>query len=351
MRIIPRPFDVERELAFRRLVAGRLALPLAVLAALGAGAYLLFALWSLLYMTRFQSENILANLLCAALLAAGAVIAFGRRIDTGLLGQALVILLMAAEGAFAVLGDEGDLPEPIDATYLMIAAALISVTSRQCLWTIAIGIAAMLAVARPWQVPERQIAYYGTYLAISAMLALALSLMIEHQRRREFELTERLDREAMRDAETGLFNRRGFQELAQREHDRACRYPCCCSILTIAIDQPRIPGRNGERQRVLELVARTTERQLRSVDLLGRWEDDRFLALLPETPPDVAIPVASRLATALGRLPEATITVSIGIAALNTASDGLAGAIARAFAALSLAQSEGGNRVERAPDP
>jgi len=115
---------------------------------------------------------------------------------------------------------------------------------------------------------------------------------------------------------------------------------------------------------VVKAVAQMIAKKLRTQDLLACLVIDRFAALLPDTPPDVAFKIAERLREAVenallhldtnngshvaGNIPAAQdkrITISIGIATMQP-EDSLDSMLATAEKALGQSKEAGRNQVK-----
>jgi diguanylate cyclase (GGDEF)-like protein len=112
---------------------------------------------------------------------------------------------------------------------------------------------------------------------------------------------------------------------------------------------------------VLNHVATLLRREIRAVDVLGRYGGEEFVLILPETSVDDAGVVAEKLRRAVAAVPVArdegdamSITVSIGVAGSSSASMTLDRLIRDADAALYAAKSLGRDQVylfrEKDPD-
>ena len=105
---------------------------------------------------------------------------------------------------------------------------------------------------------------------------------------------------------TGLYNMRGFAIVADRLFDQAVRYNRPASMLMIDSDNLKaVNDRHGHEagNRLLKLVAKCIETELRHTDVLARYGGDEFVALLPETPADRALEVAQRITQGGGHDP------------------------------------------------
>jgi diguanylate cyclase (GGDEF)-like protein len=160
---------------------------------------------------------------------------------------------------------------------------------------------------------------------------------------------------ATNDALTGIANRRGFTERAQRIAARAARDGLPLTLLQFDLDNFKdINDSFGHRMgdRVLALFSDCASQTLRPLDLVGRLGGDEFVALLPGVAPENAPQIAERVRNAFalaarevdGFAVEAT--VSIGIASTVRAPEGLDPLYSSADAALYRAKRRGRNRIE-----
>jgi len=159
---------------------------------------------------------------------------------------------------------------------------------------------------------------------------------------------------AITDALTGLYNRRGLFELGQREVERSRRYKRPLVAIMMDIDNFKyindIHG-HATGDQVLQVVAKRCADNLRRIDILGRLGGDEFTILLPETDMFTASHVAERVRKYIGDRPvmadetPINISVSMGVARATSATPDLEVLISRADAAMYQAKREGGNRV------
>ncbi len=163
-----------------------------------------------------------------------------------------------------------------------------------------------------------------------------------------------LERLAFVDPLTGLLNRRRLTELAEMELSRARRHGRSLSVLLLDLDRFKaVNDQLGHAAGDLALaqVARICRATLRSGDLVARWGGEEFVVLLPETGAGGAGQLAERLRTAIATDPAhhegrpIPITVSIGVAELNSGDVGLDGLVGRADEALYAAKRAGRNVV------
>lgn len=170
----------------------------------------------------------------------------------------------------------------------------------------------------------------------------------------------RLRSVAVRDHLTGLYNRRFFDELGDREWRRSKREAFPLSVLMVDIDYFKAYNDtygHSAGDRVLAQVAgclRSTFR--RAADFLARYGGEEFAAILPTTDREGGRRAAERLCEAVADLriahsASATghLTISIGVATASDESQtkaGLAELIRSADEALYRAKHAGRARVE-----
>jgi diguanylate cyclase (GGDEF)-like protein len=171
-------------------------------------------------------------------------------------------------------------------------------------------------------------------------------------------LVGRLNQIAVTDELTGIYNRRAFIEMAEGEMARSLRYHTVFSFIKIDLDRFKlINGRYGRilGDQALKEVAGTVSMRIRKVDMAGRLGGDKFGVLLPETDLTGARQAALRLHAALKQMAIRTdsgehvnLKVNMGVSAVTEGDASLEMLIARADAALDLAEQHGRDRVETA---
>jgi diguanylate cyclase (GGDEF)-like protein len=137
-----------------------------------------------------------------------------------------------------------------------------------------------------------------------------------------------LRRIATTDALTGVLNRRGFEEMIQKETGLARRYGYPLSVIAVDIDHfKRVNDLHGHAagDAVLRTVAMMFMQELRKdADAIGRVGGEEFMVLLPHTSGDGAIILAERLRQRLMKVPVAVadgsifVTASFGVQELGT---------------------------------
>ncbi len=179
---------------------------------------------------------------------------------------------------------------------------------------------------------------------------------LEEAHLRLLQHTRELERVAMTDSLTGLFNRRAIEELARFELKRHVRYPSPLSIGLLRIDPIDLP--EGEdfqsgSEEVLEELGRILARLLRETDSVGRLHGEKFLVIARETGPEGAAHLAERIQTAVaascfkcnGQPLRITLSIGFAVAAAGVHAD-LEKMLASASAAWNAAKTGGPNRCE-----
>ncbi len=140
------------------------------------------------------------------------------------------------------------------------------------------------------------------------------------------QMEEELRRLSTLDSLTGLLTRRRFFALAQQEYERFRRYHRPLALIMADIDYFKmINDQHGHLvgDQVLQAVAETLQRNLRQVDILGRYGGEEFVMVLPETDTATAHASAERLRAAIARVVVPTaqgsvsVTLSLGVAAIS----------------------------------
>jgi diguanylate cyclase len=188
---------------------------------------------------------------------------------------------------------------------------------------------------------------------VSAVLIAALYFFASHQHRLQLaQLTaDELTRLASTDELTGLANRRRVTETLEAELRRFDRYGHEFSIVLIDVDHFKAVNDrlgHGAGDRALIGLAGRGLQLLRSVDTLGRWGGEEFVAVLPETSFDETVRKAASLCEQVAATPlinGCTITVSCGVTTVS-AGDSVESLLQRADEALYAAKRGGRNRAE-----
>jgi diguanylate cyclase (GGDEF)-like protein len=169
-------------------------------------------------------------------------------------------------------------------------------------------------------------------------------------------LFDRVRNLSMRDSLTELFNHRHSMELLNAEFQRVGRYEGGVSVVMVDIDDFKgVNDAHGHQvgDFVLREAARVMKNVLRTVDVLGRYGGEEFLAILPQTDYEAARQTAERLRVAIekhafsvgGR--QLRITASLGVSTYPSRTVDSPGSLIRiADERLYRAKEDGKNRVE-----
>jgi diguanylate cyclase (GGDEF)-like protein len=162
--------------------------------------------------------------------------------------------------------------------------------------------------------------------------------------------------QATHDHLTSLLNRGVIIELLGRELLRSRRENSSTGIILCDVDDFKLVNDTYGHvtgDEVLKEVARRLLSCVRGYDFVGRYGGEEFVIVMPETDMAVATIVAERLRRRIASEPFAIaqgtksieVTISIGLATLDTVDDNTATILKRADQALYRAKRDGRNRV------
>jgi diguanylate cyclase (GGDEF)-like protein len=208
-----------------------------------------------------------------------------------------------------------------------------------------IGLLSVVRRGEPFDDRERELL---SYLAGSA------SVSIEN-----VDLHEAVQRQAVTDELTGLFNHRRFHEAVVAESERAKRFGQPMGLVMIDIDNfKRVNDTYGHQQgdRVLAEVARVLRESSREIDSPARYGGEELAVVLPQTDLEGTYQLAERIRQGIADLevPLADgqrplqVTASLGVASLPHTAVEPRELLAAADAALYEAKRSGKNKTVRA---
>lgn len=136
-------------------------------------------------------------------------------------------------------------------------------------------------------------------------------------------LQHELQHQAITDPLTGLYNRRHFESLYERERQRARRDGTPLSLCLVDLDYfKRVNDEYGHEvgDRVLQFVAALLESGLRQSDIIGRLGGEEFVLLLPNTDLEEARELLERLRQTLHEQSATGIKESLEVRATFSAA-------------------------------
>jgi len=151
---------------------------------------------------------------------------------------------------------------------------------------------------------------------------------------------------------TGIFNRRYFADLSEKELARSKRYKEVFSLLVLDLDNFKSVNDNYGHHvgdEVLINVAKTCNAQLRTSDALCRIGGEEFAILLPHTKANSALEIAERVRSSVkasrisyGQNNQTlTVSVSIGVTEFSEKDSAISDLLLRADKALYQAKRSG----------
>lgn len=189
-----------------------------------------------------------------------------------------------------------------------------------------------------------------TYAGPVELDGVRLMLCIIHDITEQKRLEQELEHAALRDALTGLGNRRQFLQRVERAYSKNQYFTQHFSLLLVDADHFKaINDQYGHHKgdEALISLARTLESGIRDSDTVFRWGGEEFVILLPLTDLQGAFQVAEGLRAKVQQLNLAHLprmTVSIGVAQ-HQANEDSASLFKRMDKALYRAKSSGRNKV------
>lgn len=189
-----------------------------------------------------------------------------------------------------------------------------------------------------------------TYAGPVELDGVRLMLCIIHDITEQKRLEQELEDAALRDALTGLGNRRQFLQRVERAYAKTQYFDQDFSLMLVDADHFKaINDQHGHHKgdEALISLARALEAGVRDSDTVFRWGGEEFVILLPLTNLEGALHVAESLRKAVQQLfqpNQPQLTVSIGVAQYQANEDSVS-LFKRMDDALYRAKTSGRNTV------
>jgi diguanylate cyclase (GGDEF)-like protein len=159
---------------------------------------------------------------------------------------------------------------------------------------------------------------------------------------------------ALTDDLTQVYNARFLKTALKRELRRAGRFGQELSVVLAGIDQFEAWSEEHGDLRgsvLLKEVAGLLAQQVRSFDLMTRYGNDQFMAVLPQTGRQGALEVAERMRAtvqqhAFSTTTAGAITISLGVSSFPQEGSEVQAVLSSVERALARAQQQGPNRIE-----
>ncbi|MDA8233869.1 MAG: sensor domain-containing diguanylate cyclase [Clostridia bacterium] len=169
-------------------------------------------------------------------------------------------------------------------------------------------------------------------------------------------LYTKIERMAITDGLTKIYNHRFFYQRMEEEVLRATRYGKIFSLIMMDIDFfKKFNDSYGHKagDKALATVARILKETTRNVDLVARYGGEEFAVILPETDKNGAMVIGDRIRRVIKNTPfeidpskpMVGVTVSVGVAGFPEDADNYADLVERADKALYQAKHTGKNKV------
>lgn len=187
---------------------------------------------------------------------------------------------------------------------------------------------------------------WRVYLGYSE-LKTAISRFDELENLKKFKYGEkrRVERILHIDPISGLHNKTGFDESAQREQERKNRYGNPFSLILCEIDKNE--SWRDTRYNTVRLVGKIMKVCLRNLDICCRWKGVKFLILLPETRLLNASQAARKIYQSVKEQigTQNGVDFSMSFIITEQTTDSLSGIISKADGLLKTARQKGRNEI------
>lgn len=216
----------------------------------------------------------------------------------------------------------------------------------------------------PWKlyyIKEKAGIYMNSLYYVGMLLVVILLLFrVKTLIKRLADSRDELERQALTDPMTKLFNRRYLAETTRHLLELMRRNRSPLSTVMLDIDKfKKVNDTYGHQvgDDVIILLAETLQKHTRKSDVICRLGGEEFIVLLPDTTVDGALSMAETLRKEVEKLVitlsdaiELRFTISIGVSAVHMDDQNFDPAMTRSDAALYEAKESGRNRVCRAKE-
>ncbi len=208
--------------------------------------------------------------------------------------------------------------------------------------------------------PAREAIRIGALVGVHGFAGLVFR-RLRRSREEKRTLRKELEREAVTDPLTGLYNRRFLMERLRSEVEALERYGGVCSVVMLDLDyfkQYNDSHGHVAGDAVLEKLAWVCRDEAREADVVARYGGEEFTLVLPDTSWREGVEAAERLRRAVEEavfegadvLPRGCLTVSLGVAGYPEHAGTADGLIQMADRALYRAKEAGRNGVRAASE-
>jgi diguanylate cyclase (GGDEF)-like protein len=185
---------------------------------------------------------------------------------------------------------------------------------------------------------------------VADLFANQVAIALDNSRRVEI-----MEKQAGMDELTGLYNRRAFALLGEKEVGRARRYQRPLALIFFDIDHFKVVNDSHGHligDHVLRILTKLVTQTTRATDIVCRYGGEEFIVLMPEAGRDEGLAMAERLRQEISRMTVVTaggtlsLTVSLGVAELGPdEGENIGSLTARADRAMYQAKAAGRNTV------
>lgn len=163
-------------------------------------------------------------------------------------------------------------------------------------------------------------------------------------------LHRKVQEQSVRDALTGLFNRRYFDEALTIEYERASRYNQPLTLVMVDLDHlKKINDEQGHLagDAAIKQIGEVLLKQSRRVDIATRYGGEEFIVILPQTPLEGGVAASEHWRAAINHcyVGNIQLSASIGVASFPLHGSSIERLINAADNAMYRAKREGRNRV------